>query len=256
MAPPKQLLSRLPLTTTSPWEFLTVVDVCFQLSLDTYIDFLSRLLQDEVERRAAKQLALRIKRSRIDTRKTLEIFDFGFNTSVDRRLVRDLATCEFVRRRRNAIVVGQTGVGKTHLVQALAHEAIRKGFDVLFTDAHKLAQHLAAGRADATYERRLASYIKPDLLVIDDFGLRALPPTGASDLYDVIDGRYERGSIIVTSNRAPSEWHEWLHDPLLASAALDRLGHDAHVLTVSGKSFRRPFKTSSKEAPSVQQEPS
>jgi DNA replication protein DnaC len=215
----------------------------------TYIDFLSRLLQDEVERRAQKQLALRIKRGRINTTKTLEAFDFTFNQSVNRRQVYDLATCEFIRRRRNAVIVGQTGVGKTHLAHALAHEAVRKGFDVLFVGAHQLVSHLAAGRADDTSQRRLATYLKPDLLVVDDFGLRPLPPTGGGDLYDVIDGRYERGSIIATSNRAPSEWHEWLGDPLLASSTLDRLGHDAAVITITGKSFRRPFNDADKEVP-------
>jgi DNA replication protein DnaC len=215
----------------------------------TYIEFLSRLLQDEVERRAQKQLALRIKRSRIDTTKTLEAFDFKFNDSVNRRLVYDLATCEFIRRRRNAVIVGQTGVGKTHLAQALAHEAVRKGFDVIFVSAHRLVSHLAAGRADNTYERRMASYLKPELLVIDDFGLRPLPSTGVGDLYDIVDSRYEKGSIAVTSNRAPAEWHEWLGDPLLASSTLDRLGHSAHVVTITGNSYRRPFKDKEQEVP-------
>jgi DNA replication protein DnaC len=214
----------------------------------TYVEFLSRLLQDEVERRAQKQLARRLSRSRLHPAKTLESFDFRFNDSVHRRQVFDLATCEYVRRRRNVVIVGQTGVGKTHLAQAIAHEAIRKGFDVLLVGAHRLVDHLAAGRADDSTERRLATYLRPDLLVIDDLGLKSLPPTGASDLYDVINERYERGSIIVTSNRAPAEWHDWFGDPLLASAALDRLGHDAHVLTITGKSYRRPFETTTEEA--------
>src|SRR5262249_16652040 len=122
--------------------------------------------------------------------------------------------------------------------QALAHEAGRKGFDLLFTSAHQLLLHLHAGRADGTAERRLASYLKPPLLVLDDFGLKPLPPTGSVDLYDVIAGRYEHGSIIVTSNRAPSEWPELFPDPLLANAALDRLLHQATVALISGRSYR------------------
>ena len=217
----------------------------------TYVEFLSRLLQDEVERRAQRQLALRLKRSRVKAAKTLESFDFTFNPSIHRRQVYDLATCEFVRQHRNAVVVGQSGVGKTHLAQALAHEALRKGYDVLFVAAHQLVSHLAAGRADDTYDRRLATYLRPDLLIIDDFGLKPLPATGPSDIYDVIDGRYEQGSIILTSNRAPAEWLDWLGDALLASAALDRIGHDAYVITITGESFRRPFRSDPTEPPAT-----
>jgi len=185
----------------------------------SYLEFLTRLVQDEVERRGHKQLDLRIRRSGISTAKTLESFDFSFNPTINRQQVYDLATCEFIRQHRNALICGQTGVGKSHLVQSVAHEAARKGFDVLFTTAHALLSHLHAGRADGTYERRLASYLKPHLLVIDDFGLKPLPqPYGAADLFDIIDGRYEKASIALTSNRSPAEWHDLFGDPLLASA--------------------------------------
>ena len=204
----------------------------------TYLEFLTRLAQDEVERRAHKQLDLRIRRSGIASAKTLETFDFSFNPTISRQQLYDLATCAFVRERRNVLICGQTGVGKSHLAQALAHEAALQGFDILFASAHQMLQHLHAGRADGSVERRLASYLKPHLLVLDDFGLKPLPPSGPVDLYDVVDGRYERGSIIVTSNRAPSEWPELFGDPLLASAALDRLIHRAAVVLISGRSYR------------------
>jgi DNA replication protein DnaC len=216
----------------------------------TYLEFLTRLVQDEVERRAHKQLDLRVRRSGIAATKTLETFDFSFNPTISRPQVFDLATCAFVRERRNIVICGQTGVGKSHVAQALAHEAARKGFDILFTSAHQLLLQLHAGRADGTAERRLASYLKPHLLVLDDFGLKPLPPTGPVDLYDVVAGRYERGSIIVTSNRAPSEWAELFPDPLLANATLDRLLHQASVLLISGRSYRlaaRPYGPDGKE---------
>ncbi len=204
----------------------------------TYLEFLTRLLQDEVERRGQKQLALRVRRSGIATAKTLESFDFTFNPSISRPQLYDLATCRFIHEHRNVLICGQTGVGKSHLGQALAHEAARKGFDILFTSAHQMLLHINAGRADGSYERRLAAYTKPQLLVIDDFGLKPLPPSGPADLYDVINERYEKASIVLTSNRAPSEWPDLFGNPLLASAGLDRLAHRAIVLMLSGRSYR------------------
>jgi DNA replication protein DnaC len=204
----------------------------------SYVEFLARLIQDEAERREHKRLDLRIRRGAVDTTKTLELFDFGFNPGINRQQVFDLATCAFVRQRRNVLICGQTGVGKTHLAQAVAHEAARQGFEVLYTTADQLLRHLHAGRADGSTDQRLQRYLAPDLLVIDDFGLKPLPPTGPVDLYDVINGRYEKGSIVVTSNRAPTEWPELFGDPLLANAGLDRLGHRANVLLITGRSFR------------------
>jgi DNA replication protein DnaC len=204
----------------------------------TYGDFLERLLEDEVERRSQKQLALRVRRAALNTGKTLETFDFAFNPSVNRQQLYDLAAGHFIREKRNVLLCGPTGVGKSHLAQALAHEACRRGFDVVFTDAHKMLRHLAGGRVDNTYERRLALYARADLLVIDDFGLKPMQPPAALDLYDVINERYEKGSILLTSNRAPAEWSAWFADPLLASAGLDRLSHRAHVLIITGASYR------------------
>jgi len=215
----------------------------------SYVEFLTRLVQDEVERRQGKQLTLRIRRSGIGSTKTLEHFDFGFNPSLNRQQLYDLATCEFVRQHRNVLLCGQTGVGKSHLAQALAHEAARKGFDSVFTSADAMLRHIQAGRADGTYERRLAGYLRPPLLVLDDFGLKPLPPSGPGDLYDVINERYERGSIILTSNRAPNEWPELFGDPLLASAGLDRLAHRATVLLLSGRSYRLAQQPDGKEGP-------
>jgi DNA replication protein DnaC len=204
----------------------------------SYIDFLARLLEDEVERRAQKQLSLRLRRANVNSTKTLESFDFGFNPAISRQQVLQLTSCDFIRQHRNVLICGPTGTGKTHLAQAVIHEAARQGFDAVFTTTHKLLQHLNGGRADGTWERRLQSYLRPDLLVLDDFGLKPLQSPAPSDLYDVIDGRYEKGSILLTSNRAPSEWPDIFLDPLLASAGLDRLGDKAEVLIITGASYR------------------
>ena len=220
---------------------LDTLEVRSRQALDeqwSYAEFLERLLEDEVERRQQKQLSLRLRRADLASDKTLESFDFTFNPGINRPRVYDLATCQFIREHRNVLLCGPTGVGKTHLAQALAHCACRCGFDVVFTSAHNMLRHLNAGRADDTYERRLAGYVRPDLLVIDDFGLKPLVSPAPEDLYDVINERYEKASILLTSNRAPGEWASWFADPLLASAGLDRLAHNAHVLVITGPSYR------------------
>jgi DNA replication protein DnaC len=204
----------------------------------SYIDFLERLLQDEVERRQQKQLAVRLRRAAFQVDKTLERFDFSFNPQLNRQQILDLATCQFVVRKEPVLICGPSGVGKSHLAQALGHAACRRGYDVIYLNATRMLQHLHGGRADGSYERRLQGYIRPDLLIIDDFGLKPLRPPATEDFYDVISERYEKGATVVTSNRALEEWPQLFGDPLLASAGLDRLFHNAHALIITGSSFR------------------
>ena len=204
----------------------------------TYIEFLSRLLEDEIERRAQKQLSLRLRRAALNTSKTLEGFDFDFNPNLNRQQVMQLASCDFIRQKHNLLICGPTGVGKTHLAQALGQEAARQGFDVLFLSVQKMLAHMNGGRADGSWERRLSNYLRPDLLILDDFGLKPIQPPGPEDLYDVINERYEHKSILLTSNRTPSEWADLFLDPLLASAGLDRLLDRAEVLIIRGASYR------------------
>lgn len=206
----------------------------------SHIEFLYRLLHDEVERREAKQLSLRLKRASFETHKSLEDFDFAFNPNVPKAKVLDLATCSFVERRENVLLIGQTGVGKSHLAQALGHRACMAGYSVLYTSAHHMLAQLRASRADNTYDRKLARFAGPNLLIIDDLGLRSLQQDEPMDLYELIRERYERGSIIMTSNRAIEEWPPLFHDDLLAGAAMDRLLHHAHILPIEGESYRNP----------------
>jgi len=209
----------------------------------SHIEFLTRLLEDEIERRSQKQLNLRLRRATLNTTKTLEGFDFAFNPHINRQQILNLAGCDYVREKRNALLCGPTGVGKTHLAQALGQEAARQGFDVLLVSVQKLLSHLNGGRADGSWERRFTTYLRPDLLILDDFGLKPIQPPGPEDLYDVINERYERGSILLTSNRAPSEWPDIFLDPLLASAGLDRLLDRAEVVIIRGASFRAQNRT-------------
>jgi len=220
-----------------------------------YEEFLSRLFQEETERRQQKQLDLALRRGHVTSNKTLETFDFGFNPSINRRQVLDLAAGAYLRQHRNVLICGQTGVGKSHLAHSLAHEAARQGASVLCTSAHQMLVQINAGRADGTYAKRLATYLRPHLLVVDDFGLKPLPTSGPVDFYDVVNERYEQRSIVLTSNRAPAELPALFGDPLLANATLDRLTHGAVVLSITGRSFRLSSRTQQEQkeaAPSVQ----
>lgn len=203
-------------------------------------EFLYRLLNDEVERRNAKQLALRMRRARFDAQKTIDDFDFQFNPSVPKALIIDLATCTFVAKREVVCLVGPSGVGKSHLAQALGHRACMAGQTVMYTSAHQMFRQLRSARADRSFDRMMLRYTNPNLLIIDDLGLQSLRQDEPQDLYEVIRHRYERGAMIVTSNRSTEEWYPLFGDPLLASAAMDRLLHHSHVVELTGDSYRNP----------------
>jgi DNA replication protein DnaC len=203
-------------------------------------EFLFRLFADEVERRDAKQLQQRLRRASFEHAKTVEDFDFQFNPAVPKAKILELATCAFVERRDDVLIVGQSGVGKSHLAQALGHRACRAGHSVLYTGTNEMLNQLRAARGDGSYDKRLLRFTAPDLLIIDDLGLRPLANDEPSDLFEIVRRRYERGSTIVTSNRAIEEWPPLFSNPLLASAAMDRLLHHAHVIVIEGDSYRNP----------------
>jgi len=203
-----------------------------------HIEFLLRLLMDEVERREAKQLSVRLKRASFEHRKTLEDFDFRFNPKLPKTKLLDLATCNFLLTHTNVLLVGPSGVGKSHIAQAIGHRACMAGHRTLYVTAHKMLTALRSSRADGSWDRQLLKYTAPELLVIDDLGLRPLQGDEPMDLYEVVRQRYERGSTVITSNRDVPEWYPLFGDDLLASAAMDRLLHHSHVITLEGKSFR------------------
>jgi DNA replication protein DnaC len=203
-------------------------------------EFLLRVLNDEVERREGKQLEQRLRRAAFEANKTFENFDFLFNPKVPKAKIIDLATCGYIPRKENVLFVGQSGVGKSHLAQALGHRGCLAGYEVLYMPAHQLLASMRAARADGSYDRRLARLAAVDLLIVDDLGLHPLRHDEPTDLYELIRVRYEVGPIVITSNRDIDEWPPLFGDALLASAAMDRLLHHAHVIDIEGESYRNP----------------
>lgn len=224
---------------------LQTLDLRIRQAVDddvAHVEFLYRLLHDEVERREAKQLHLRLKRAKFASTKALQDFEFRFNPQIPKAKVIDLATCAFVERQENVLLVGPAGVGKSHLAQAIGQRACRAGHKVLYVPASRMLGQLRASRADRSRDRTMLRFTSPDLLIIDDLGLRALRGDEPEDLYDVICGRYEKGATVITSNRAVREWFPLFGDDLMASAAMDRLLHHAHVVVLEGDSYRNPPK--------------
>lgn len=209
------------------------------------LEFLALLLDDELERRNQRQQVLLLSLSGCDPQKTLAHFDFSAAPGINRTLIQDLASGLFIQRHENLLICGPTGVGKSHLANAIAIEALKRKFRVVAKPTHRLLYDLQIARANGAYPRLLARILACDLLLLDDFGLQAIAPQAAQDLYEIVTERYEKGSLVITSNRAFEEWGEVFANDLLASAALDRLTHHSHLLVIRGNSYRQRSRVSS-----------
>lgn len=204
----------------------------------SYLEFLEVLVDGELSSRESKSLMKRIKEACFPVPKTLEEFDFDFQPKLDVKLIKTLATCEFLEKNENIAFVGQPGTGKTHLSIALGMKAIEHGHHVRFTTIQDLAAELRASMADDTTEEVIQDLLSPDLVILDELGFTPLDPMLADAFYRIVASRYERGSVIVTSNRSFESWGEVFPDAVIASAVLDRLVHHAHLIPIVGESFR------------------
>jgi len=203
-----------------------------------YSEFLDLLLEDETNQRTENRRKRLYSSARLPFEKGIEDFDFTFQPSVKKAQTLELATCNFLGKRENVIFIGAPGTGKTHLSVALALKALGYGYTVLFTTVWDMITSLEASRADLSYQKKVQSFVKPDLLILDELGYKSMAETTVEDFFEIVSKRYEKGSIIITGNRTFGEWDKIFIDKTLTGAIIDRLVHHCHIITIKGESYR------------------
>lgn len=203
-----------------------------------HLEFLELVLQDELAIRHDRLVGRRTKAASFRDQKTLEDFDWEFNRTIKKKPIFDLAAGTFVRRHRDALLVGPPGVGKSHLVQAVGLALVKAGFEVLYRSIFDTVRDLLHDEAFEGHDKVMAKYLKPDLLILDDMGMKQLPKRSGEYLFEIIMRRHELKSTMMTSNRPLEDWGKLVGDVPTATAILDRLLEDAEIIQITGKSYR------------------
>jgi len=206
-----------------------------------YQEFIKLLLQDEQQVRSIRSLSAKIKLANFEEIKTLQTLDLKRYTPEVRRVINHLTTGAHLREQKNVIILGPTGTGKTHLAQALGHDACTKGKKVKFIRSNSLIAEFNASRTDDSWQTVFNKYVRPDILILDDFGLKPLSQTAACDLYELIASKHVKSNFIITSNRKTQGWSELFPDQVMACAALDRIIHNSYAIVLEGESYRKNF---------------
>ena len=204
----------------------------------SHLEFLEVLINDEYISRSSNRRTRLINNARFPQHKTLEEFNFSFQPGLNRSQIYNLAACEFIRKKENIAFIGNPGVGKSHISIAIGINAIDQGYTVLFTPLSDMLEDLYMSRADNSFRQKLKKYTQPDLLIVDELGLKNLNQTSVDDFYDVISKRYEARSTIITTNKPFDEWGQVFFNLQLASAILDRFVHHCNFVVIDGPSYR------------------
>jgi len=209
------------------------------VSAMTFEDRLGLLVDREDITRANRQLRTRLTQAKLRLSACVEDIDYHSRRGLSKTVIRGLASGRWLGEHLNILITGPTGVGKTYLACALAQQVCRQGRRALYLRLPRLCHDLEIARADGSYHKQLAKLARHDLLVLDDWGLAPLAPAGRRDLLEILDDRYQRRSTLITSQLPVGKWHEYLDDPTLADAILDRVIHNAHKIELSGDSLRK-----------------
>jgi len=211
----------------------------------THGEFLELALQDELLVRKERKIDRHIQNAGFRDLKSLQDFDWQFNTSIKKKDVYELATCRFIREARDCLWLGPPGTGKSHLVQAIGYQAIKNGYTVRYRSIFDIVRDFLHDEAFAGQDKVMARYLKPDLLIIDDMGIKQLPKRSGEYLFEIIMRRYETKSTMMTSNRPLEDWGKLVGDVPSATAILDRFLHHAEIFTITGRSYRLKDKATS-----------
>lgn len=204
----------------------------------SYLEFLELLIEDEYVNRKSNSFSKRLNKSKIDTQKSIDDFDFNYQPELNKVQILDIMACRFIEENKNIVLMGKPGVGKTHIANAIGLEAIKKGYKVLLLHVNDLIEKLNVAKADGTRTQLMNALMNAELVIIDELGFKKIPSDAIDDFFEVIRKRYEKGSLIITTNRNFEDWGNVFGDYTIASAIIDRIVHHAIIIKINGDSYR------------------